>query len=130
MKMNLKKVCYTALSACILSWGGICTAADITYTYDDLNRLTKADYGDGSYIEYVYDNAGNRTQKICDGAVIPGDTDADTDVDLKDVILDLQISAGEKPAVYIQKESDVSGEGQIGIQEAVFGMQSVSGLRN
>ena len=38
---------------------------DVTWTYDDLNRLTGAEYGDGSHIEYFYDSAGNRTQKIC-----------------------------------------------------------------
>lgn len=30
------------------------------YSYDDLNRLIKVDYGDGSTIEYTYDAAGNR----------------------------------------------------------------------
>lgn len=130
MKMTLKRIFCTFLSVCILSWGGICPGADVTHTYDDLNRAAKAEYGDGSRTEYFYDDTGNRTQKVCAGAVVPGDTDADTDADLKDVVLDLQISSGEKPAVYIQRESDVSGDGRIGVGEAVFGMQSVSGLRN
>ena len=34
--------------------------ATITYTYDNLNRLTKADYGNGTTEEYTYDAAGNR----------------------------------------------------------------------
>lgn len=35
-----------------------------TFTYDDLNRLTKADYGNGYSISYQYDKLGNRTKKI------------------------------------------------------------------
>ncbi len=34
-----------------------------TYTYDDLNRLIRVQYGDGSSIEYGYDEVGNRTVK-------------------------------------------------------------------
>ena len=29
------------------------------YEYDDLNRLIKVTYDDGSYVEYVYDSNGN-----------------------------------------------------------------------
>ena len=32
----------------------------VTYSYDSLNRLTKADYGAGVEISYTYDAAGNR----------------------------------------------------------------------
>ncbi len=34
--------------------------ATINYTYDNLNRLTKVDYGNGFTEEYIYDAAGNR----------------------------------------------------------------------
>ncbi len=34
-------------------------AADITYTYDNAGRLTKADYGEGRSIAYTYDSGGN-----------------------------------------------------------------------
>lgn len=47
----------------ILSFILLClqaSAATITYTYDNLNRLKKVDYGNGTYIEYSYDAAGNR----------------------------------------------------------------------
>ncbi len=31
------------------------------YTYDELNRLKRVEYGDGTVIEYTYDGVGNRT---------------------------------------------------------------------
>lgn len=34
-------------------------ASTITYDYDDAGRLVKADYGNGTAIEYGYDGAGN-----------------------------------------------------------------------
>jgi len=36
-------------------------AATVHYTYDELNRLTRVEYEDGTIIEYGYDAAGNRT---------------------------------------------------------------------
>jgi YD repeat-containing protein len=43
------------------------SAASIQYTYDNLNRLTKVEYEDGTVVEYSYDAAGNRLTK----AVVP-----------------------------------------------------------
>src|ERR1035438_5424821 len=40
--------------------GGFANGATTSYTYDSLNRLTKADYGGGLEISYTYDAAGNR----------------------------------------------------------------------
>ena len=39
-------------------------AANITYTYDNLNRLTKVDYGNGGTITYAYDAAENRLSLV------------------------------------------------------------------
>lgn len=39
-------------------------AETVNYSYDDLNRLIKAEYGSGLVIEYSYDEAGNRIQHI------------------------------------------------------------------
>ena len=35
-------------------------AQSVNYFYDELNRLTRAAYGDGTIIDYAYDEAGNR----------------------------------------------------------------------
>jgi hypothetical protein len=39
-------------------------AETVKYIYDDLNRLKWAKYGDGTVIEYIYDEVGNREQKV------------------------------------------------------------------
>ncbi len=39
------------------------TADNVTYTYDDAGRLTKADYGGGKTITYTYDKSGNMLEK-------------------------------------------------------------------
>jgi YD repeat-containing protein len=38
-------------------------AANVSYVYDELNRLTQAIYDDGKIITYTYDKAGNRRVK-------------------------------------------------------------------
>lgn len=38
-------------------------AESMNYIYDDLNRLTRVELGDGTAIAYSYDEVGNRTQK-------------------------------------------------------------------
>jgi len=44
----------------ILAYPHLSHSATITYTYDNLNRLTKVVYGDGTIEEFSYDAAGNR----------------------------------------------------------------------
>ncbi len=46
------------LLVCLLSATGY--SGDVTYTYDQLNRLIGAEYPDGTGIEYTYDDIGNR----------------------------------------------------------------------
>lgn len=42
-----------------------------TYTYDNLNRLTKVVYDNGTTVAYTYDELGNRTSKKVTGATVP-----------------------------------------------------------
>ena len=48
-------------------------AEQVTHSYDDLNRLIRTQYADGTIIGYSYDAAGNRTSQT----VTPKDTDGD-----------------------------------------------------
>jgi YD repeat-containing protein len=38
-------------------------ARDVTYFYDELSRLVRVIYDDGTIIEYTYDQVGNRLTK-------------------------------------------------------------------
>jgi YD repeat-containing protein len=40
----------------------ITSYAETNYIYDELNRLKRVEYGDGSVVEYTYDKTGNRFQ--------------------------------------------------------------------
>jgi len=64
-----------------------CYAGSATFTYDELNRLKRIDYGDGWIIEYTYDRYGNRTQKTVTLIEIPhpGDTNVDWRVVINEV---------------------------------------------
>ena len=44
-------------------------AETINYTYDDMLRLIKAQYGDGTTVDYTYDSLGNRLIKT---TTLPG----------------------------------------------------------
>jgi YD repeat-containing protein len=41
-------------------------AENVTHTYDDLNRLIRSDYDEGTVVEYSYDAAGNRLSRQVD----------------------------------------------------------------
>lgn len=43
---------------------GVSAQTSINYEYDNLQRLTKAIYPTGSYIQYSYDANGNRNQEV------------------------------------------------------------------
>lgn len=46
-------------------------AGTVTYQYDNLNRLIRAKYSNGTVIAYTYDSAGNRLSKRVGKAAIP-----------------------------------------------------------
>lgn len=57
----MKKIIY---SIAILLFGFTAKAqVTVTYTYDNLHRLTQASYSNGVGIQYSYDALGNRTQE-------------------------------------------------------------------
>ncbi len=57
-------------------------AETVIYNYDDLNRLKWVQYGDGTIIEYSYDEVGNRAEK--DIISFTQDTDGDTLTNLQE----------------------------------------------
>ena len=52
-----------------------------TYNYDNLHRLTRVVYGNGTVITYTYDEVGNRTQRV---STLQADTSIDGSVNFQD----------------------------------------------
>ena len=67
---------YIAIAAYfLLNLNGSLAASTTSYTCDSLNRLTKADYGNGLAFNYTYDAAGNRLTLNATGQIAaPGPT--------------------------------------------------------
>lgn len=42
---------------------GLALADGVTYAYDSLGRIIRADYANGAIIQYTYDAVGNRTSR-------------------------------------------------------------------
>lgn len=63
--MQLKPIAIPAIAICLLSilYVTRATADSLTYTYDDLNRLKRAQHSDGTVVDYDYDEVGNRLTK-------------------------------------------------------------------
>jgi endo-1,4-beta-xylanase len=51
-------------------------AETTNYVYDELNRLIRVEYGNGTVIEYIYDSAGNRRYVRPEDTVPPVTTGA------------------------------------------------------
>ncbi|MEE4355750.1 MAG: hypothetical protein V2I97_04725 [Desulfococcaceae bacterium] len=101
-------------------------AGSVSYTYDADGRVVYADYG-GLNVSYAYDTNGNLLQRVVSGRD-PGDVYGDGDINLKDALTALQVSAGMLP-FGVSLSGDVDDNGKINVIEAVFVLQSVSGLR-
>lgn len=55
----MKKSLILAVMLLAPGLGAAAANGAVTCSYDDLHRLRKVDYGNGEFVEYTYDNAGN-----------------------------------------------------------------------
>lgn len=64
-------ICFFSLVLLLLigTYAAFATTETINYTYDEMLRLIKVQYGDGTVIDYIYDNSGNRLIKT---TTLPG----------------------------------------------------------
>ena len=62
-------------------------------------------------------------------SISKGDIDGDSDVDLPDAVLAVQVMAGQANSTAIYKEADVNGDDKIGMEEVIYIMQEVAQLR-
>lgn len=74
--MQLRLQIIRAIIICIViaSYCPNVLADSLIHTYDDLNRLTRVEYGNGVTIDYIYDEVGNRTVKTMKGPPVVGFT--------------------------------------------------------
>src|SRR5256885_15041482 len=68
-KLSLAFVMQVALVAAVPA-----VAGTISYTYDQLGRLSQTSYPNGAIIRYAYDANGNRTSYVVTGSANPPPT--------------------------------------------------------
>jgi YD repeat-containing protein len=78
-------------------------AGGVAYTYDDMNRLTKAEYTNGTVIEYNYDAVGNRIL-VTETAFQDADGDG-----IPDVVEGTEDPDNDGLANYLDPDSDGDG---------------------
>jgi hypothetical protein len=106
-----------------LTWG-----AGMQYSYDNLGRLSMAEYS-CVRLGYSYDTVDNILTKNIDTlSTNKGDVDSNNVVDLIDAILSLQVVAGLVPSKMISANCEVDHDNKIGLSEAIFVMQKIAGL--
>ena len=114
------KALFLIFMAAILSFQCVpfADANTIAYTYDHAGRIIGVDYGNERTISYSYDDAGNLLQRV-----------VTTKITLADAIISLQVLANIVPASAVYREADVNGDRRIGIEEVVYVLQKISGIR-
>ncbi len=89
-------------------------AETINYVYDDLNRLRRVEYENGTVVMYGYDEVGNRIEM---GPVFLGDINKDSIVDILDVILEVRMALKIDP---IKPCSDLNNDGIVDISDVIL----------
>jgi len=102
---------------------GLSNINEYKYNTDPRNSDTDGDgYSDGDEVTAASDPLDPESFPV------RGDVNGDGNVNLKDVILTLQVISGINPSQNVYQAADVNGDGKIGLSEAIFIMQRISGL--
>jgi hypothetical protein len=78
--------------------------------------------GTDSFVVRVYDYLGGTD-------TLTVNVNIEAVLDLTDAIKTLQVVSGIQPVTPVYKTGDVNGDGRIGLEEAIFVLQKISGLR-
>lgn len=93
------------------------------YTYAAAGRLVGAAYDIGASITYAYDAKGNLAQRTANTPALGGsrgDINADSIVNLADVVAVLKILTGQQPDSMIDVANSIDGGLQIDMKDAVY----------
>ena len=120
------------------SFGSESLAEPIYYGSIDFTVLTPVDDGlDDVWVVYIT-GAGITIDSVIEhpSSVGPsvitneqGNINGDSSVDLKDAILALQVLVQMQPTCEVCRGADVNGDGKIGMEEVIYVVQKISGMR-
>ena len=111
-------ICLSSLVLALLLAFHITPVYAETYTYDPAGRLTSVTYDDGYSISFDYDNAGNLLQRM-----------RFIRRALADAVIYMQMLSGIEPPQAVSIVADVNEDNKIGLEEVIYILQKVSGLR-
>ncbi len=106
-------------------------AVTILFSYDDVGRLVRADYGSGKAIVYTYDANGNLLTNMIRGQINQGDVNVDGEVNLQDALVALRLLSGlpvpdQNIADYLAGHN--AGD-TVGLPELLWILQKIASLR-
>lgn len=97
----------------------------VTYTYDDLDRLIKVQYLNGSVINYSYDAAGNILSITQTAGFTYGDVNSDSSVNVTDAVLVLKYITNPE-TIIDTRAADVNGDNSINITDSVLILKHIT----
>jgi hypothetical protein len=100
-------------------------AETLIYNYDDLNRLKWVQYGDGTMIEYSYDEIGNRVDVISSACRLLADLNMDGAVSITDLVKVNRIANLLDP---VQACADINNDGAVSISDVILTNRMSNGL--
>ena len=100
----------------------------ISYEYDNLYRLTKVIYPNGTSVSYSYDALGNRISKKVTGspAEIMGDVDGDGHVTMADVYAIVDYIMGKNPSPFILNNANVNGDNKVNVADVTEALKIIN----
>ncbi|KPA12426.1 Type 1 secretion, target domain protein, partial [Candidatus Magnetomorum sp. HK-1] len=78
---------------------------------------------------YVLDDSRSAIVNITDSSIKSGDINGDERITIKDLIIVLQVTTGKAQKTDFFIESEISGDGQIDIQDAVYTLRIISEMK-
>ena len=100
----------------------------ISYEYDNLYRLTKVIYPNGTSVSYSYDALGNRISKKVTGspAEIMGDVDGDGHVTMADVYAIVDFIMGRNPSPFNENMANVNGDDKVNVADVTEAVKIIN----